>query len=117
MSKCALHFALTRSYRTAHTPHRALTPKEITERCQQAIEKASIPGIKLQGINKLSVGFAPVRTALEVFLARSRLDSLARNQEIALVAWSGMVPHRSQLFHVRCGASAVNARCGVCAVQ
>jgi len=34
----------------------AMTPKEITERCQQAIEKASIPGIKLQGINKLACG-------------------------------------------------------------
>jgi len=30
--------------------------KEITERCQQAVEKASIPGITLQGINKLAGG-------------------------------------------------------------
>jgi hypothetical protein len=33
-----------------------MPPKEITERCQQAVEKASIPGVKLQGINKLAEG-------------------------------------------------------------
>lgn len=33
-----------------------MPPKEITERCQQAVEKASIPGVKLQGINKLTNG-------------------------------------------------------------
>jgi hypothetical protein len=33
-----------------------MPPKEITERCQQAVEKASISGIKLQGINKLAEG-------------------------------------------------------------
>src|SRR5437762_8327490 len=31
-------------------------PKEITERCHQAVEKASITGVKLQGINKLFNG-------------------------------------------------------------
>ena len=41
-----------------------MAPKEITERCQQAVEKASIPGIKLQGINKLVSGIR-VRCATE----------------------------------------------------
>jgi hypothetical protein len=34
----------------------AMAPKEITERCQQAIENASILSIKLQGVNKLARG-------------------------------------------------------------
>lgn len=29
-----------------------MPPKEITEWCQQAIDKASVPDVKLQGINK-----------------------------------------------------------------
>ena len=33
-----------------------MPPKEITERCQHAIEKASISNIKLQGINRLANG-------------------------------------------------------------
>ena len=41
-----------------------MPPKEITERCQHAVEKASISGIKLQGINKLANGIR-VRCATE----------------------------------------------------
>lgn len=41
-----------------------MAPKEITERCQQAVEKANIPGIKLQGINKIVNGIR-VRCATE----------------------------------------------------
>ena len=41
-----------------------MAPKEITERCQQAVEKASIPGVKLQGINKIVNGIR-VRCATE----------------------------------------------------
>ena len=41
-----------------------MPPKEITERCQHAVEKASISSIKLQGINKLVNGIH-VRCATE----------------------------------------------------
>ena len=48
-----------------------MAPKEITERCQQAVEKAAIPGIKLQGINKLANGIR-VRCATEEQVDRLR---------------------------------------------
>ena len=41
-----------------------MPPKEITERCQHAIEKTSISDIKLQGINRLANGIR-VRCATE----------------------------------------------------
>jgi hypothetical protein len=41
-----------------------MPPKEITERCQHAIEKASISDIKLQGINRLANGIR-IRCATE----------------------------------------------------
>ena len=41
-----------------------MSPKEITERCQHAIEKASISDIKLQGINRLANGIR-IRCATE----------------------------------------------------
>ena len=41
-----------------------MPPKEITKRCQHAIEKASISDIKLQGINRL-VNDIHIRCATE----------------------------------------------------
>jgi hypothetical protein len=35
----------------------AMAPKEIMKCCQDAIEKAAIPDIKLKGVNKLLNGF------------------------------------------------------------
>ena len=32
----------------------AMSPKQITERCQQAIDKSQIEGVKLRGVNKLA---------------------------------------------------------------
>jgi hypothetical protein len=41
-----------------------MPPKEITELCQHAVEKASILDIKLQGINRLANGIR-IRYAIE----------------------------------------------------
>ena len=56
----------------------AMPPKEITERCQWGVEKASIPGVKLQGINKLANGIR-VRCTTEEHVERDGVFRYVRH--------------------------------------
>ena len=53
-----------------------MPPKEFTERCQHAVEKASIPGIKLQRINKIVIGI------------RARCETEEQAGQLRVLDWS-----------------------------